>query len=63
MITGEIIDELKKKYAGYEIPRKFLFIDVAFTVENGMLTQTMKLKRRVIMEKYSDRIEELYRKG
>jgi long-chain acyl-CoA synthetase len=61
MITKEIVDALKRKYGGYEIPRKFLFIDEPFTIENGLLTQTMKLKRRVVIEKYSDRIEEIYR--
>ena len=62
MITGEINDALKKKYGSYEIPRKYLYLSEPFTLENGMLTQTMKLKRRVIMEKYNDQIEALYRK-
>jgi long-chain acyl-CoA synthetase len=62
MITSEINDALKKKYGGYEIPRKYLYLTDPFTLENGMLTQTMKLKRRVIMEEYSDRIEALYKK-
>jgi long-chain acyl-CoA synthetase len=61
MITTEIVDDLKKKYGGYEIPKKFLFLAEPFTLENGMLTQTMKLKRRVIMEKYTDHIEALYK--
>ena len=62
MITSEINDTLKKKYGGYELPRKYLFLSDPFTLENGMLTQTMKLKRRVIMEEYNDQIEALYRK-
>lgn len=62
MITNEINDTLKKKYGGYEIPRKYLFLSEPFTLENGMLTQTMKLKRRVILENYTDRIEALYKK-
>ncbi len=62
MITTEIIDALKLKYGGYEIPRKFLFLTEAFTLENGMMTQTMKLKRRVITEKYPEEIESLYKK-
>jgi long-chain acyl-CoA synthetase len=32
-----------------------------FTLDNGMLTQTMKLKRRVVMEKYGDMLENLYK--
>jgi long-chain acyl-CoA synthetase len=60
MITKEILDALKDKYGNYEIPRKFLFLSEPFTLENGMLTQTMKLKRRNISEKYNDQIEALY---
>jgi long-chain acyl-CoA synthetase len=62
MLTAEITEFLKKKYGGYEIPKKFLFIADDFTLENGMLTQTMKLKRRVVFEKYNDDIEALYKK-
>jgi long-chain acyl-CoA synthetase len=61
MITKEIVDALKGKYGSYEIPKKFLFLSEPFTLENGMLTQTMKLKRRTITEKYNDRIEALYK--
>ena len=61
MLSAEIAAFLKQKYGGYEIPKKFLFIADDFTLENGMLTQTMKLKRRVVFEKYNDAIEALYR--
>jgi long-chain acyl-CoA synthetase len=61
MISTEIVDSLKHKYGSYEIPRKFLFVDQPFTLDNGMMTQTMKLKRRVIIEKYGDMIEDLYK--
>ena len=61
MIGGEIQKFLKKKYAGYEIPKKFLFLREPFSVENGTLTQTLKLKRRIVFNKYKDRIEALYR--
>ncbi|MEZ4567204.1 MAG: hypothetical protein R2860_09635 [Desulfobacterales bacterium] len=60
MLADEITQFLKQKYGGYEIPKKFLFIADDFTLENGMLTQTMKLKRRVVFEKYNDAIEALY---
>ncbi|MEA2102564.1 MAG: long-chain fatty acid--CoA ligase [Thermodesulfobacteriota bacterium] len=60
-ITTKITAHLKKLYGGYEIPKKFIFTAEDFTMENGMLTQTMKLKRRVVLKKYMDRIEELYK--
>ena len=59
-LENEILSTLKSKYGSYEIPKKFLFIDQAFTIENGMLTQTMKLKRRIVFEKYMDQINKLY---
>jgi long-chain acyl-CoA synthetase len=61
MLAAEITASLKKKYGGYEIPKKFIFMADDFSIENGMLTQTMKLKRRVVFEKYNQAIEELYK--
>lgn len=60
MIVGEITANLKNKYGSYEMPKKYLFVTEPFTLENGMLTQTMKVKRRVVTEKYKDRIAALY---
>ena len=60
LIGNAITDALKGRYGNYEIPQKFIFISEGFTTENGFLTQTMKLKRRMIIEHYRDRIEGLY---
>jgi len=62
MITTEVLDSIKNKYGAYEIPKKFLFLSEPFTLENGMMTQTMKLKRPVITKKYNDQINSLYAK-
>ncbi len=59
-LEKEIIEGLKGKYGGYEIPKKFIFISEPFNLENGTLTQTMKLKRRVVFDKYKNNIEALY---
>jgi long-chain acyl-CoA synthetase len=61
LLTAEIQNHLKRLVGSYEIPRKFEFVMEDFTLDNGMLTQTMKLKRRVVMEKYGDRLENLYK--
>ena len=61
-LENEIVNQLKATYGNYEIPRKFIFIEEPFSLENGMLTQTMKLKRRVVFDKYKDQIEKLYAK-
>jgi len=60
MISNGITEQLKKKYGGYEIPKKYVFLKDNFTLENGLLTQTMKLKRRVVMDKYKEQIEAQY---
>jgi long-chain acyl-CoA synthetase len=60
MLIGEVKTHLKKIFGGYEIPEKYLLISEDFTVENRMLTQTMKLIRRVVLDSYKDEIETLY---
>ena len=57
----EIRKSLKDNYGNYEIPKKFIFTDENFTIENGMLTQTLKLKRRIVTEKYQEQLEALYK--
>ena len=60
MISNVIVNALKGKFGGYEIPKKFIFMAENFSFENGMLTQTMKLKRRNVLERYMPEIELLY---
>jgi long-chain acyl-CoA synthetase len=60
LLTAEVQNHLRKTVGSYEIPQKFEFIFEDFTLDNGMLTQTMKLKRRVVMDKYGDMLEKLY---
>ena len=61
LIGKEIKAHLKGKFGGYEIPRKFIFTTEDFTLDNGMLTQTFKLKRRNVLEKYGEKLEALYK--
>ncbi len=60
MISIEIVNHLGGKYGGYEIPKKFFFLTEDFTLENGMLTQTMKTKRSVVIDRYKTEIETQY---
>ena len=61
LISSEIVTFLTGKYAGYEIPKKFIYLSENFSLENGTLTQTMKLKRRIVIERYRELIEAQYR--
>jgi long-chain acyl-CoA synthetase len=60
LIADEITMFLEGKYGGYEIPKRFKLLVDDFALENGMLTQTMKLKRRVVLDTYKSDIEGLY---
>ena len=46
--------------ARFERPKRMLVVTDSFTVANGMLTPTLKVKRRQIEARYADRIEQLY---
>jgi long-chain acyl-CoA synthetase len=59
-LSGEIKRHLQKSYRGYEIPQQFLFTGEDFTLENGLVTQTMKLKRSAALKIYLEEIEKLY---
>jgi long-chain acyl-CoA synthetase len=59
LIEGEI-QRLTAHLAQYETIKRFAVLDEDFTFENGELTHTLKLKRRVIEQRYRDVIEQLY---
>ena len=59
-LAANIMAYARKSFGGYEVPQKFLFIAEDFTVNNGMLTQTMKLKRANVMKKYKEQLLALY---
>jgi long-chain acyl-CoA synthetase len=46
--------------ASYERPKKLLILPEPFTPENGILTPTMKLKRREVDKRFGEMIENLY---
>ena len=54
------LEKLNKKLSSVEKVKKFKLIDDEFTIENGMLTPTLKLKRKKILEKYKEDLEKLY---
>ena len=62
MITESVTRTLQGKFRDYEIPRRFIFSPEPFSLDNGLLTQTMKLKRRQVMEKFQAEIEAVFSK-
>ncbi|MCA1633291.1 MAG: long-chain fatty acid--CoA ligase [Acidobacteria bacterium] len=57
------IAALTSTLADYERVRRVALLPDEFSIDGGELTPTLKVKRRVIDEKYSDLIEELYGGG
>jgi long-chain acyl-CoA synthetase len=56
----ELIDSFNKFFNQVEQVKKFELIPNEWTIDTGELTPTLKLKRKVIMEKYKDAIERIY---
>jgi len=54
------LGQFQRKLAGYEKVRKFTILEKPFTIEGGEMTPSMKLKRKVIEERYSNLIDEMY---
>ena len=54
------IQRLTNHLAQFETIKRFALLPGDFTFDNGALTFTMKLKRRVVEEQYHDVIESLY---
>ena len=54
------LEKLNKSLSLVEKVKKFKLINNEFTIENGMLTPTLKLKRKKILEKYKNELEKLY---
>lgn len=56
----DIVDEINQQFGRVEQIKKFRLMPKEFSQENGELTPTLKLKRKVLLRNYSDDIEALY---
>lgn len=54
------IAEQQKGMANYEMIKRFILIKKSFAIESGELTNTLKIRRTVIMQKFKTQIEEMY---
>jgi long-chain acyl-CoA synthetase len=57
------MSKLQKQLANYERVRKFALLDKPFTIETGEITPSLKIKRKVVEEKYNYLIEKMYFSG
>jgi len=57
---NEEIEKINKNLSKIEKIKKYFIIKEQFSIENGMLTPTLKLKRYKIIQKYKNELEKLY---
>ena len=55
------LEKVNAEIADYERVKKFEIVPEDFTVENGMLTPTFKVKRPVVKKVYADMLEGMYK--
>lgn len=59
-MIGRRIENLQEGLASFEKIKKFTLLPREFTMENGELTNTLKIRRPVINRRYADEIEAMY---
>lgn len=59
-IVGQIVATKNEELASYERVKKFRLLPAELSQEEGELTPTLKVKRKVVTEKYAALIEEMY---
>lgn len=57
---GQDLEEFSKEFRAFDKVKKFTVIAEDFTIDNEMLTPSMKLKRRKVIERWGAEIEALY---
>ena len=60
-IMAEIVERVNGKLSSIEKVRRFLIADAPFTIDDGSMTPTMKVRRHIIKERWGDRLTALYR--
>ena len=66
MVRAKMDKEVLSKLANlgsYEKPKRVVLLEKDFTVEGGELTPTLKVKRRVIDQRYKSLIDSAYSEG
>jgi long-chain acyl-CoA synthetase len=61
-LIRSIVDEKNTELASFETIKDFRLVG-EFSIENGLLTPTLKVKRNVAMERFADIIDEMYREA
>ncbi|PIU58278.1 MAG: hypothetical protein COS89_01195 [Deltaproteobacteria bacterium CG07_land_8_20_14_0_80_38_7] len=60
-LIQDVINEKNKKFARHETIKKFIILDRDFLQTQDELTPTLKIRRKIICEKFKDRLDQLYK--
>lgn len=59
-LVDDDVQRLQQEFARYEQVKKFFLIETAFTIDGGELTPSLKVKRKVVEQKYATELDALY---
>ena len=59
----EVVDALNRELSQFERIKRIAILPAEFTIESGELTPTLKVKRKVVEERWRDAIEALYKEA
>ncbi len=59
-LVGQAVEKVNSEHGRVEQIRRWRLLPIDFTVETGELTPTLKLKRKVVCERYASVIDEMY---
>ena len=59
-MMAERIETLQQQFASYEKIKRFTLLPQHFTMERGELTNTLKIRRKVLAKNYAREIEKMY---
>jgi long-chain acyl-CoA synthetase len=60
-LVQAVVDQVNADRSRFEQLKRFVILPRDFTMEDGEITPTLKLKRRVVLDHFADAIDELYR--
>ena len=58
---GDAVKKANRELSSFESIRRFIVADQPFTIENAMLTPTLKVRRHVIMQRWGEDLKKFYR--
>lgn len=58
----ELIDGIQTNLSGFEKIKKIILMPADFEIQSGEITPTLKIKRNIVLKKYSEKIDLIYNK-